>query len=327
MACFLGLDTSAYTTSAAVIDNNGNLVDEERQLLTVLPGERGLQQSQAVFQHIQNLPMIITRLFERCSDLSLGDLTGVAVSQRPRPVEGSYMPVFRVGLSLAESLSTMSRVFLKRVSHQEGHLRAGLFSAGGPTADRFLAVHFSGGTSELLKVDRLTGGFAINILGATTDLHAGQLVDRVGVRLGLPFPAGPALEALANKSQTPEESPFYLPSAVKGCNFSFSGAETKARSWIETGGSPINVARAVEACIAKTLEKVLRQAIRDTGIKDILFVGGVMANQYLRQRLKQRLEHPAIQAKLCFAAPHLSSDNAVGVALLAFDEWQQQQIA
>ena len=325
MLWFLGIDSSAYTTSLAIVGEKGILMDEERQLLTVPSGSTGLRQSQAVFQHVQNFPGVLACLLNRHPELVASNLAGVAVSTAPRTVPGSYMPVFGVGLSLAESMATINRIPLKHTSHQEGHLRAGLYSAAGPVAKEFLAVHLSGGTSEVLHVIRNKAGFKTQILGATSDLHAGQLVDRVGVLLGLPFPAGPALEALAADDNPTGEtykrlnSSFFLPAAVSNYQFSFSGAETRARRFLETGGSPQEVAQAVQGCIARTMEKVLRRAIQETGLKEVLFVGGVAANQYLRQRLRYRLEHPAVKAQLYFAEPRYSSDNAVGVALLAYD--------
>lgn len=346
MVWFLGIDTSAYTTSIAAVDDKGILLGEERKLLDVTQGKQGLRQSEALFQHVQNLPEVIA-LIRQSSNLVINDLAGIGVSAYPRPVEGSYMPVFRAGLSLAESLSYLHRIFLMKTSHQEGHLRAGIFSAEGPGVNEFLSVHLSGGTSELLKVKRLESRFEIKLLGGTTDLHAGQLVDRIGVLLGLPFPAGPALEKLAddkvqtmsvesNKLVSPlkqenvdlknsfirDSGVLHLPSVVKGYNFSFSGAETQARRWIESGVPPAVVAQSIQRCIANTVEKVVRRAIQETGIREVLIVGGVAANNFLRQRLRYRLEHPAVKARLYFADPRLSSDNAVGIALLAYDKWK-----
>lgn len=311
MRIVLGIDTSCYTTSVAVVDLNNNLIGEYRRLLKVPEGERGLQQSRAVFQHVQNLPLV----FEQISSLLQGhSIAAIAASTRPRPVQGSYMPVFTVSETHGRVLASTLGVPFWATSHQEGHLLAGLWSGGSDWPTSFLAVHLSGGTSELLKVvshpeeARLT----IELLGGTQDLHAGQFIDRVGVALGLPFPAGPHLEQLARQA-TGEE--VQIPSRVDGYRFHFSGSETHAQRLIQQGVAKEAIARAVENCIAKTLEKTLRKAIDDTGLKDVLIVGGVAANQHLRSRLRFRLEHPAVGAKLIFAEPAFSTDNAVGVAL------------
>ena len=315
MELFLGIDTSCYTTSLAIVDGEGNLFSEARKLLAPPPGGRGLAQNEAVFQHILNLPGLFT---EVAGPGEMHMLRGIAASVRPRPVEGSYMPVFMVAKSFAASLAGILGIPLVLTSHQEGHLAAGLWSAGGPTEDEFLAVHLSGGTTELLHVkvghhlDEANRFFEIKLIGGSTDLHAGQFVDRIGVSLGLPFPAGPHLELLAQSASTEVA----IPSSVKGFDLSFSGPEAAALRLVEKGVPAPDVARAVENCIANTMEKVIRKAVLETGIKAVLIVGGVSANNHVREKLCQRLHHQAVKARLHFATPRLSSDNSVGVALI-----------
>ncbi|NLC76684.1 MAG: O-sialoglycoprotein endopeptidase [Clostridia bacterium] len=311
MNIVLGIDTSCYTTSVAAVDLDHNLIGEYRRLLKVPEGERGLQQSRAVFQHVQNLADVFTQV----EPLLKGKrIVAVAASTRPRPVPGSYMPVFTVSENLGKALAATLGVPFWATSHQEGHLLAGLWSGGLSWPSAFLAVHLSGGTSELLRVlshpDQAR--LEILLLGGTRDLHAGQFIDRVGVAMGLPFPAGPYLEELARNAVGEE---VYIPSRVAGYHFHFSGSEACAQRLIQQGVAKEKIARAVENCIAKTIERVLRLAIEETGIKDVLLVGGVAANNYLRERLRFRLGHPAVGAKLIFAQPSLSTDNAVGVAL------------
>lgn len=304
----LGIDTSNYTTSVCLVDEQGQIVKEARRLLTVEAGERGLQQSAALFQHVQNLPVLI----ESIGDLS-GQLRAVVASTRPRRLAGSYMPVFTAGAGVARSLAVTHGVPFYETTHQEGHIAAGEGSAGEVPTVHFLAVHISGGTTDLLDVKRLPDGYDIAELGTSIDLHAGQFVDRVGVALGLPFPAGPHLEKLAQQST--DES-VTLPSPVNGYNLSFAGPETAAMRLIAQGAVPADIARAVERCIAKGLEKTLRLAVEQRGVKSLLIVGGVAANTYIRERLKKRLEHRAVGATLYFALPHYSTDNAFGVARL-----------
>ncbi|WP_227766003.1 O-sialoglycoprotein endopeptidase [Zhaonella formicivorans] len=312
MCKFLGIDTSCYTTSLAVVDAGGKLITEHRQLLKVPLGAKGLQQSSAVFQHVQNLPLLLEKV---AGEVNFAQLSGVVTSSRPRPVEGSYMPVFTVGSGFGRAIAASLKIPFLITSHQEGHLMAGLWSAKANIPPRFLAVHLSGGTSELLLVEMAKKGgvvFKAELLGGTTDLHAGQLVDRVGVALGLPFPAGPHLQNLAMGAQ----GKLSIPAAVRKYCFSFSGAETRAKDYINRGEEPAEIARAVEKCIAKTLEKVLRLAVDQYSCHDILLVGGVACNSFLRARLKERLEHRAVGARLHFAESRYSSDNAVGTALL-----------
>jgi N6-L-threonylcarbamoyladenine synthase len=327
---FLGIDTSAYTTSLAILSGEGKVIADSRILLPVPAGEKGLQQSSALFLHLHNLPGMIEKVFQTVRGK---EIRTVAVSGKPRPLPGSYMPVFVAGKSLASALAAAWGVPLVETSHQEGHLAAGLWSARAESLERFLAVHLSGGTSELLLVEKKGQKpleFSIRVLGAALDISAGQLIDRVGVAMGLPFPAGSALEKLAQEycedagdgllgdaASLRRTGQGIIPSAVRGYNFSFSGPETRAIALLRQGVPPGEIARGVEHCVALTVEKVLRKAIKDSGIREVLIAGGVAANGYLRNRLIKRLEHRAIGAKLISAAREYSSDNAVGVAVIA----------
>jgi N6-L-threonylcarbamoyladenine synthase len=313
MKLYLGIDTSAYTTSLAVVDGDFNIISDQRKILEVKPGEKGLQQSEALFQHLKNLPFLFAHLPVGTAE----QVAAMAVSAFPRNVEGSYMPVFTAGLSQAQALSSYTSTPLYMLSHQEGHIMAGLKGNEGLMAkDKFIACHFSGGTSEVLLVRRgHKGVFDIEISMAGSDLHAGQLVDRVGVAMGLPFPAGKSMEELALKLD--QDNYPAIPSAVKGTSFSFSGPETCALKLLEEGEPASTVATAVFRVIANTLEKCLLKVAEKSGLKEVLLVGGVMANKLIRQRLLDRLEHPAVGLKLYFAEPHLSTDNAVGIAMLA----------
>ncbi|HHV63621.1 MAG TPA: O-sialoglycoprotein endopeptidase [Peptococcaceae bacterium] len=305
---FLGIDTSAYTTSLAVVDDKKALVWEKRQLLQVPHGEKGLAQSEAFFQHIQVLPQML----ETVPPDIWAELKGIGVSTAPRPIEGSYMPVFTAGKAIASSLASALRIQLVTTSHQEGHLAAGEVSASGLDQQNFLAVHISGGTTEVLKVAKTTPGkYEITILGQSSDLHAGQFIDRVGVKLGLPFPAGKELEKLAQKAAPGSAS--LLPSSVKGYEMSFSGVESAVQRLIEEKKRPADLARAVEGCIVRTISKVLEKAIAETNLHHVLLVGGVASNAYFRKEITRKLNS---QASFYWAKPEYSSDNAYGVACL-----------
>ncbi|MDW7678120.1 MAG: hypothetical protein SCK57_10705, partial [Bacillota bacterium] len=178
----LAFDTSNYTTSIALMDLSGSLLDHQRQLLSVRDGERGLRQSDALFQHVRELPVLLEKL---APVLKTVELAAAGYSDRPRRVEGSYMPVFLAGASLARSLAASHGIPCFPFSHQEGHVAAGLWSLGLNTTEPFYALHLSGGTTELLKVTPQTHagvtGFPEEIIGATSDISLGQLIDRIGV--------------------------------------------------------------------------------------------------------------------------------------------------
>lgn len=304
----LGIDTSNYTTSVALMSEQGQLLADRRIILTVEQGERGLRQSQALFQHQKNLPKLLTEILPLCR----GQIDKIAVSVRPRPKEDSYMPVFLAGESFGRVLSAAYGVPFVPVSHQEGHIAAGLWSAAkGPVEKEFLAVHLSGGTTDLLRINCHAGAMEIETLGSSLDLHAGQFVDRVGVALGLPFPAGPHLEKIASNGV---EGAVTLSVRTRGYDISFSGPESEAMRLLAKGVSHADLALAVFCAVAKALEKVCRRAIAETGLAHILFVGGVAANRQVRERLTNRLK--PVGAHLYFAAPSFSADNAVGVCYL-----------
>ena len=192
----IGIDTSCYTTSIAVVDEKGSLLAENRRILEVAAGERGLAQNAALFQHIREGREVLCSCLEK---FDRKDIKAVCVSQSPRPSENSYMPVFLAGVNDAKLLAAAYGVPVFYTSHQEGHLMAGVRTAEMPQADSFLAVHLSGGTTELLLVRTAETGFEVELLGGSSDLHAGQLVDRTGVLLGLRFPCGPELDKLAEE--------------------------------------------------------------------------------------------------------------------------------
>jgi N6-L-threonylcarbamoyladenine synthase len=287
-----------------VIDAQGCLLSDARRLLVVPTGERGLRQSEGVFSHVQNLPALAEAVAKEIGPLRL---RAVAASSRPRPVAGSYMPVFTVGTGFGRALAASFGVPFLELSHQEGHVLAGLWSAGVNWED-FYAVHFSGGTTEVLSV-KMGAQIAIRELGGSEDLHAGQFIDRVGVALGLPFPAGPKLEMLGRQAGG---NVLNVPVAVKGAKLSFSGPESHVQRSLLQGATPASVARGVEHCVVESLQRILKNIIKENGHKPVLFVGGVMANHYIRERLGVRFgEHCA------FAGEVFAGDNAVGAALFA----------
>lgn len=307
MKVFFGIDTSSYTTSMCLLGEDGNIKADERKILQVASGSRGLRQSEALFQHIQNIPSITSKL---TLPLEGHELVSIGVSEKPRPQEDSYMPVFLPGSCLAEALGHLLAIPCHKLSHQESHIWSGIASAKGPGAPDFLAIHLSGGTTELTAVrrDLITNRLEIELLGGTLDLHAGQFVDRLGVKMGLPFPAGPSLEKLAHLST--ESLP--VPTFHRDGMVSFSGPLTALEKMM-ANVRPEVAARACFTSIARTLVKWIRWAEKKGASRELLVVGGVAANQIIRQALRQGLPN----WKLYFAAPVYSVDNAYGAAFLS----------
>lgn len=312
MSAVLGIDTSCYTTSAALVSVEGELLGSARRLLTVGEGERGLQQSQGLFQHVKNLPDMIGQVMQGAPQIC-----AVCASVRPRPAEESYMPVFRAGESQARAAAALLRVPFYPVSHQEGHVRAAMVDAGIDAGRPFLALHLSGGTTEILLADqgRLT------LLGGSLDLHAGQLVDRTGVRMGLGFPAGPALEKLAMQA-APQG---LLGVSIKGTSCNLAGAENKIERWLAQGEiSREQIAAEVFDFLCRTIERMIENACEATGARQALLAGGVASSTLLRSMLNARAKKRRLNCRLHYAHPELSGDNAVGVALLGAERYAAQ---
>ncbi len=303
MNYYLGIDTSCYTTSCAIVDEFGEVVEEQRKLLEVKEGACGLQQSNMVFQHTRALPTLIRNL---PSNLSLA---GIGVSAFPRREENSYMPAFLVGLGQAETLAHLLQIPLYKFSHQENHILAALREIKTIPTEPFFSLHVSGGTTELLRCQYNEDGFfTAKLVGSTIDLHGGQFVDRIGVAVSLPFPAGPALEKLA----LPVIDYTALPIAVKDGQISFGGPCSEAKRRLEKGVTKEELARSVFDCLSKSLVKMLAFHQEEEPVQTIVAVGGVMSNTYLRQALTDFAQDKALT--IHFAEPRYSCDNATGVA-------------
>ncbi len=311
---YLGLDTSAYTTSIALVDGDENLVFDRRINLPVKKGELGLRQSEAVFCHLQNLPLLLNGSSgEKQGSVGFifpSGIFAVAAATRPRPVEKSYMPVFKVGEALGLFYAKAAGLNFLPSSHQEGHILAGFWSAGLKPKRPYLVTHLSGGTTEILSaVETAPGKLELQLVGRGDDLNAGQFVDRVGKGMGFGFPCGPQLEGAAGNGT---DGAICLAVAVKDGQVSFSGPASQAERLLKEGASIPDLARAVEICIADSLAAALKNILKKGDSYDgILFVGGVSANLYIRKRLKELMS----ERKLYFAEPCFAADNAVGLAV------------
>ena len=302
----LGFDTSNYTTSAAVFD--GERGRNQGRLLEVRPGELGLRQSDALFQHVKHLPEVVEALL---GEEGLGTVQAVGASTRPRAVEGSYMPCFLAGASQGQVLSQVLGVPFYAFSHQQGHLAAAAWSAGRlDLLDRpFLAWHLSGGTTELLRVEPEEDGVAVRaeILGGTSDISAGQLIDRTGVLLGLSFPAGKGVEKLSRQAQKRE----YYKVKVNGLTFSLSGMENKVRQMVQRGEEPAEIAWFAQETVCRVVQACTKAAMEEYPGLPVLCSGGVASNGRLKELLRQN-------CGALFAQPQFSTDNAMGTAVLTW---------
>lgn len=309
----LAIDTSNYTTSVAILDLSGELVANLKLPLKVSEGARGLRQSDALFSHTVNLP-IIMRIAEKF--LVGKEISAIGVSDKPRNVEGSYMPCFLAGVASAESISSIGKIPLYRFSHQCGHIMAALYSSGAMhlLEKEFAAFHISGGTTDLVRVTPDTQGFKTELLGGTLDLNAGQLIDRIGVYMGLDFPAGPEMEKLAllNDKKIPSRKV-----RLNELSVNLSGIENLAIKLFDETKDKILCSAFVFDCVSRALIAISQEYQKRYGKCDFVYAGGVMSNSIIKDALRIRFSS-------YFAEPSMSADNAVGIAALTLRAFKSE---
>ncbi len=300
---YIGFDTSNYTTSVAVFDGE-NMINK-RKLLTVKAGERGLRQNDTVFQHTVNMPELIDSI-----EIKNKNINSVAVSSRPRNIDGSYMPCFLVGINNAVGVSSFSGAPLYRTSHQVGHILAGLYSIDRMDLinEPFIAFHISGGTTEALLVKPDSDEIiTAEIIAQSSDLKAGQAIDRAGVMMGLTFPCGKEIDRLSLLS----DKEYKIKPSMNDLDCSLSGVENKARYMFANGESKESISKFVLTYIANSIDEMTHRIIDKYGKLPIMFVGGVMSNTIIRNQITKKYN-------AYFAKPDLSCDNACGVAIYAY---------
>lgn len=310
----IGIDTSNYTTSVSLMTLDGKLLANLKKPLPVKPGERGLRQSDAVFSHTVNLPVLMREMGEILGDR---EIVAVGVSAKPRNEEGSYMPCFLTGVAAAESIASAMGVPLFRFSHQCGHIMAAIYSSGSYDLleGSFGAFHISGGTTELVRVIPTEDGFETELIGGTNDLNAGQVIDRIGVYLGMRFPAGAELEvaAIQNIDKIPRKKV-----SENGMTVNLSGLENMAiKLYKDTDNIPLTAAFVFDY-IGRAICSMLDAYTEQYGNSKVVCAGGVMCNRIIKDMLSARYD-------VCFAEPSMSADNAVGIAALTLRAYKSEK--
>ena len=311
---FVGIDTSNYTTSCAICDLNGFVLENYKALLPVKNGENGLRQSDAVFAHVKNFEIIANYIKQKHAEY---EIVAVGYSAYPRDCKDSYMPCFLVGKAVAEMICSLYNIDIFKFSHQMGHVQAAIYSAGLDTSDDFLAFHVSGGTTEVLHVLPCENTYKIGQIGGTIDLNAGQAIDRIGVKMGLQFPCGRAMESLA--LQNTEKIPSFNV-CVNEYECNLSGLENLAENLFVKTSNPSLVSAFVFEFISKTLIKIATNLRNKYPNKAIVFAGGVMSNSIIQKKLSNSFEN------VYFAKPEFSADNAAGIAILTLKEYKGRKV-
>ncbi len=301
MSVCLGLDTSNYTTSAAVFDGMGGR--NCGKLLDVPEGALGLRQSDALFQHVKRLPAMFAKLRQ---EGVFTNISAVGASTRPRAVEGSYMPCFLPGETVGRCIADVLGVPFFDCAHQEGHIAAAAWSAG--RLDLLdvphLAWHLSGGTTELLYVEPDGCGIKVRCIGGTSDISAGQLIDRTGKLMNIAFPAGKAIDSFALM----QEKGKFFRVKMNEFSFSLSGVENQVKAMVEQGKDQQIVSRFVLDTVANAVVGATKAAWEKWPGLPVLCSGGVASSMCLRQWMDFAV----------FAKPEFSTDNAMGTAILTY---------
>lgn len=305
MPCYLGFDTSNYAASVSLYNSEtGNFINK-KQFLPVPQGQAGLRQNEAVFHHNRLLPAITQEVLAR----DTGPIAAAGASERPRDVEGSYMPCFLAGAAAAQVICSALRVPYYSFSHQQGHIAAALAgTAMTNLLDRpFIGVHASGGTTEILRVTHGSGAMAeTRAIARARDLNAGQVIDRVALMLGLPFPGGEQLTRLALQGSPQRPAKVSL----KENDCCLSGLENLCRDKINSAAAPEDTAAFCLESLCAVFEAMLQKILSEEKMP-VLFFGGVSSSDYIRRYFSNRFE-------AYFAPPEYSSDNAAGIAYLVF---------
>lgn len=313
----IGIDTSCYTTSIAAISLDKKVIFNEKILLKVKKDSKGLRQSEAVFQHINNLGEIDSKIK---SIINKYNVVGICASTKPRPIKNSYMPVFNVGYNFSRLCSTMIGCDLYETTHQENHIEASLLN-NKLNEERFLSVHMSGGTTEILLCTKNKESYDIEIVGGSKDISFGQLIDRIGVKMGYDFPCGKYIDenALNCKSIIKQG----LKTSVKKGYMNLSGLENQIDNIIDDYDKEY-ISKLVLDAIVRNMIKSIEHISKEYNIKDIVFAGGVSASKYISKELTNRLRKYKINAY--FTKPEYATDNAVGCALIGVKKFENKSL-
>ena len=311
----IGIDTSCYTTSIAAISLNKEIIFNEKIMLNVDTNSKGLRQSEAVFKHVSNIGQISENIAEKLRNYNI---VGVCASEKPRPIKGSYMPVFTVGLNIGKLLSSTHNCPFFKTSHQENHIESSLLGKNLLDKNRFIAVHMSGGTTEIVLVNKgKCGKYEFEIIGGTKDVSFGQLIDRLGVKLSYNFPCGKYIDKNALEYEKTIENG--LKTSVKEGYMNLSGIENQLDK-IMSNQKEIDksfLSKLLMDAIIRNMFKSLSYLCEKHGVYEVVFAGGVSASKYISKNLTQKLKKYNVKAY--FTESHLATDNAVGCALIGIE--------
>lgn len=310
----LGIETSCDETGVAIYDSErGLLADSLYSQIEIHARFGGVVPELASRDHIRKTLPLIQEVLER-ANITLQDLQGIAYTSGP-----GLIGALLVGASIGRSLGMSLGVPTIGVHHMEGHLLAPMLEESPPQFP-FVALLVSGGHTQLVQVD---GIGRYTLLGESLDDAAGEAFDKVGKMLGLAYPGGPRVAALA-QSGTSGRFTFPRPMTNRpGLEFSFSGLKTAVRNTLQEQKSAADnaevdhqtkadIALAFEEAVVQTFVIKCRRALQQTGMKTLIIAGGVSANLSLRAGLQTMVEKE--RSQLFYAKPRFCTDNGAMIA-------------
>jgi N6-L-threonylcarbamoyladenine synthase len=312
----LGIESSCDETGAAVVDLDGRVLsDVVQSQVDVHAKYGGIIPELAARDHLRSFAPVVSEALARAG-LTLDELDAIAVTSRPGLV-GALL----VGVQAAKGLAWAAEKPLVGVDHLVGHVLSVFLRRGekspAPPEFPFVALLVSGGHTALYRVDGPHVS-AMKELGATRDDAAGEAFDKVAKLLGLGYPGGPLIDALAREGNA-TAVPLTRPMARRdSLEFSFSGIKTQVAQLVEREGAPKTRARLADICasfqsvVTHSLARKTFAAAEREGVRTVVLGGGVAANRELRERITNEAEKRGMHAVL----PELASctDNAAMIA-------------
>lgn len=295
----LGIESTAHTASVGVVspDEDGGMAIRSNVSASYSPPQGGIHPREAANHHAQVLPSLIREALTK-SDVSVRDLEAVAFAQGP-----GLGPCLRTGASAARALALTIGRPLVGVNHCVAHLEVGRAVLG---CDDPVLLYASGGNTQVIAY--AAGRY--RVFGETLDIGIGNMLDKLGREMGLPFPAGPTLEQMALEG----DDLLSLPYSVKGMDVAYSGLLTAATQQLAKGCSPEDLAMSVQETAFAMLVEVTERAMAHIGRQEVLLGGGVAANTRLREMTNIMAEERGAVAHA--PPPSLCVDNGAMIAVL-----------
>jgi N6-L-threonylcarbamoyladenine synthase len=303
----LGIETSCDETGVALYDSGEGrlLAHAVHSQVAMHEAYGGVVPELASRDHIQRLVPLTRRILDRAGR-KMGDLGGIGYTEGPG-LAGALL----VGASFAHALGKALGIPVLGIHHLEGHLLSPLLSERRPGFP-FVALLVSGGHTQLMSVD---GVGQYRLLGETQDDAAGEAFDKTAKLLGLGYPGGPALSALAEKGK-PGRYSLPRPMITSGdLDFSFSGLKTAALMLVKQQGEPADIARAFVDAVVEVLVAKSVRALESTAATRLVVAGGVGANKQLRAALDAESGKRGFE--VFYPEPELCTDNGAMIAFAA----------